>query len=170
MQNSTITLKLAIGSKLACVRRVMEARGRLLSTKEAENSHEAIVPRDSGFSRSNLHLCFSCDGGHVANFLWLQCVDDRTFANIRVAYDTNTKNKQKNNFPDLSFVQVPLLIQRTQKIHLYSNIVFYLRKVSCDKQQGCFYKADGCSRRRNQVMCCFSNKGQRRRFWVLKAQ
>ena len=154
MQNLAITLKLAIGSKLACVRRVMDAHGRLLSTKEAENSHEAMVPRDSNFSRSNLHLCFSSDWGHVANFLWLQCVDDRTLANIRVAYDTNTKNEQKKNFPDLSFVQVPLLIQRTQKTHLHSNIVFYLRKVSCDKQQGCFYKADGCLKRRNQVTVC----------------
>lgn len=43
-------IKLTIGSKLACVRRVRDARGRLLSTKKEENSHEAMVPRDSNFS------------------------------------------------------------------------------------------------------------------------
>lgn len=55
-----------------------------------------MAPRDSSFSRFNLHLCFSSDWSHVANFLRLQRIDDRTFANIRVAYDTNTKiNKKK---------------------------------------------------------------------------
>jgi len=44
------------GKRAACNHGVMDARGRLLSTKEAQESHEAIAECDSSFlSARSIH-------------------------------------------------------------------------------------------------------------------
>ena len=37
------------------------------------------------------YLGFSSNGGNFADFLLAECVDDRTLTNVRVAYESNTR-------------------------------------------------------------------------------
>lgn len=51
-----------------------------------------------------MYLCFSCDGGHIANFLGAQRVDHRALANIWITDEPDA---------DLFLVSVQLFKERT---------------------------------------------------------
>lgn len=94
-----------------------------------------------------LYLCFSSEGGHVADLLRPQRVDDRALSHIRVADETHTDLlfvrvelwEAEKRSQDVAFPQQPQLVLESWR--LFKTVLF------CNKPSGLLIAPETRSKR-----------------------